>query len=370
MIADEYESVAPNGWGVSGDYHEYAFSSKFDHENNLWTVLCLTGSFTSNVPYRGWCVRVHEDGTVIPTASGIRSPGGVGMNARWYVFYTDNQGPWNGTCGMKHLVPGKFMGNPTGFKWYSLAEKTLGKPPVEPKSNSRMMIEAARVPELEPTAIMFPYGKMGQSFGIACDTTGGKFGPFENQMFVADQHTAPSCESIWKRYKGIIKALASRFAKASRSGNVGLEMTPSGSMFVGGTNRGWGSTGSAPFAIERLDWTGKVPFEIKEMKARPDGFELTFTKPVDKTAAGKVENYKLISYTYMYRSDYGSPEVDHREPGVKSVTVADDGMSVRLVAGEMTIGHVQELTVNQLQSAEKEPLLHNAAYYTLNYLPK
>ncbi len=73
------------------------------------------------------------------------------MNAAGDVFYTDNQGPWNGTCGMKHLVPGKFMGNPTGFKWYSLAEKTLGKPPVEPKSNSRMMIEAARVPELEPT---------------------------------------------------------------------------------------------------------------------------------------------------------------------------------------------------------------------------
>ncbi len=42
LIADEYESVAPNGWGVSGDYHEYAFSSKFDRENNLWTVLCLT----------------------------------------------------------------------------------------------------------------------------------------------------------------------------------------------------------------------------------------------------------------------------------------------------------------------------------------
>ncbi len=61
------------------------------------------------------------------------------------------------------------------------------------------------------------------------------------------------------------------FRKGFSSGNVGLEMTPSGSMFVGGTNRGWGSTGSAPFAIERLDWTGKFPFEIKEMKANPMG---------------------------------------------------------------------------------------------------
>ncbi len=46
-------------------------------------------------------------------------------------------------------------------------------------------------------------------------------------------------------------------------------------------------------------------------------------------------------------------------------------MDERAASGcEMTIGHVQELTVNQHQSAEKEPLLHNAAYYTLNYLPK
>lgn len=49
------------------------------------------------------------DGKSMPTCSGIRSPGGIGMNADGDVFYTDNQGPWNGTCGLKHLIPGKFM---------------------------------------------------------------------------------------------------------------------------------------------------------------------------------------------------------------------------------------------------------------------
>lgn len=262
------------------------------------------------------------------------------------------------------------MGNPSGFKWYSLAEQTIGKQPVEPKTNSRMMIEAARVPELEPTAIMFPYGKMGQSAsGITCDTSGGKFGPFENQLFVADQTHSTVMRVYLEKVQGHYQGACFAFRKGFSSGNVGLEMTPNGSMFVGGTNRGWGSTGAEPFAIERLDWTGKVPFEIKEMKAKPDGFELTFTKPIDKASAGKLENYKLVSYTYIYRSDYGSPEVDHREPGVKSVQVADDGMSVRVVAGELTIGHIQELSLNGVLSAEREPLLHNTGYYTLNYLP-
>src|SRR5947209_12257822 len=93
--ADFFETVA-DPWGLSGDYHEYAFGSKFDKDGYMWAVLCLTGSFTSDTEYRGWCFRVSADGKqVIPTASGIRSPGGIGTNALGDMFFTDNQGPWN-----------------------------------------------------------------------------------------------------------------------------------------------------------------------------------------------------------------------------------------------------------------------------------
>jgi hypothetical protein len=103
------------------------------------------------------------------------------------MFYTDNQGPWNGTSKLQHLEPGKFVGHPGGNRWYELTD-ALGKRPADPKSGSRMMVEAKRIPELLPPAIYFPYKKMGQSAsGIACDTTGGKFGIFKNQMFVGDQ---------------------------------------------------------------------------------------------------------------------------------------------------------------------------------------
>ena len=51
-----------------------------------------------------------------------------------------------------------------------------------------MMVEAKKIPQLEPPAVYFPYGKMGQSAaGIACDLSGGKFGPFQKQLFVGDQ---------------------------------------------------------------------------------------------------------------------------------------------------------------------------------------
>src|SRR5262245_48339287 len=75
--ADVFQTVS-DGWGITGDYHEYAFGSKFDRDGNLWIPLCLTGSFSSQALFRGWCLRVSADGQTIPTCSGLRSPGGVG----------------------------------------------------------------------------------------------------------------------------------------------------------------------------------------------------------------------------------------------------------------------------------------------------
>lgn len=368
-IADEFVTVA-DGWGISGDYHEYAFASKFDDEGNLWVTLCLTGSFSSKVPFRGWCVRVTPTGEVIPTTSGIRSPGGVGANAAGDIFYTDNQGPWNGTCGLKHLIPGKFVGHPGGFQWYSLAEPSIGPQPQKPESDSRLMTEAAKIPELEPTAVMFPYQKMGQSAsGIACDTTGGKFGPFENQLFVGDQTHSTIMRVYLERVQGHYQGACFPFRAGFGSGNVAVEMTAGGALFVGGTNRGWGSRGNQPFAIERLDWTGEVPFEIKEMRAVPGGFELVFTAEVDRATARDLSSYEMSTYTYIYREQYGSPEVDPTTPTITRATPSDDGLRVTLQVDGLQKGHVHELHADGLRDLQGHPLLHSEAYYTLNYLP-
>src|SRR5215471_11712284 len=36
--ADTFE-VVTDGWEITGDYHEYAFSSRFDKDGNIWIVL-------------------------------------------------------------------------------------------------------------------------------------------------------------------------------------------------------------------------------------------------------------------------------------------------------------------------------------------
>ena len=367
--ADVFQTVA-DGWGLTGDYHEYAFGSKFDREGNLWVVLCLTGSFSSETLYRGWCLRIAPDGTIIPTCSGIRSPGGIGANSAGDMFYTENQGPWNGACSLKWLRPGAFLGHPIGNKWYSVAGDAMGPKPKEPQSGSRMMVEAKKIPQLEPPAVYFPYGKMGQSAsGIACDTSGGHFGPFGGQCFVGDQTHSTVMRVYLEKVRGHYQGACFPFRSGFGSGSLSLEFAPDGSLFVGGTSRGWGSRGAQPYSLDRLVWTGRTPFEIQEMRATSDGFTLHFTDKVDARTATDPASFRFSTYTYIYQQPYGSPEVDQTTPTITRIDVGDDRRTVRLTLNALQEGHVHELHAEGLRSASGLPLLHPVAYYSLNYIP-
>jgi len=222
-----------------------------------------------------------------------------------------------------------------------------------------------------PTSVLFPYKKMGQSAsGIACDLTGGKFGPFKNQLFVGDQTFSTVMRVYLEKVNGRYQGACFPFKSGFASGSLSLQMSPTGAMFVGGTNRGWGSRGTKPFALQRLDWTGKIPFEIHEMHAKPDGFEFTFTHPVDDKTVADNKSYQVQTYTYIYRAQYGSPEVDHTRPKIQKIVVGKDKKSVRVYLDKLQIGHVHEFHLNGVRSAKKLPLLHAQAYYTLNYIPK
>ncbi len=373
---DVFETVS-DAWGINGDYHEYAFGSKFDRDGNIWVVLCLTGSFTSDSIYRGWCLKITPDGKTIPVGAGVRSPGGIGFNAEGDVFYTDNQGPWNGACKLQQLLPGKFFGNPQGIKWFDKPEtqeaiQAAGIPkPKEPKSGSRVYIEAKEIPELLTPAVYFPYPKMGNSAaGFACDQTGGKFGPFGGQLFIGDQTQSFVMRTTLEKVGGHYQGACYPFRKGFDSGALGLEYGGDGSLIVYGTDRGWGARGGKPFSLQRLVWTGKVPFEIHEMRAKPDGFELVFTEPVDEVTARDPASYKIETYTYIYQSSYGSPEVDKTTPMIKSVTLSADKKSARLVLDALHEGHVHELHAAGVKSVTGADLLHDAAYYTLFSVPE
>jgi hypothetical protein len=212
---------------------------------------------------------------------------------------------------------------------------------------------------------------MGKSAsGIACDISNGKFGPFANQLFVGDQSDSIIMRCFLEKVNGRYQGVCFPFREGLSSGVVPARFGTDGSLFVGETARGWGSRGSKQWAIERLVWTGKMPFEVVEMRAKPDGFELTFTQELDTAAANDLKSYVLKTFTYIYQASYGSPEVDATTPTITKVEVAKDSKSVRLFVQGLQEGHVHDLKLPGLRNRDGEPLLHPQAYYTLNYIPK
>lgn len=291
--ADTFDTIN-SGWGMTGDYHEYAFGSRPDPNGDVWITLCLTGSWNADAPWRGWTVRITPDGKMIPTCSGIRSPGGIGQNAAGDTFYTDNQGTWNGSSSLKWLKPGSFQGNPTGNSFHSLAH--LPAPP-EPKEESRILTERLKHPTFIPPAVIFPHAKVGQSpTGIEVDTSGGKFGPWHHQLYVAEQTHSQVQRVFLEKINGIYQGAVFHFLEGFEAGLIPLCLDQQkGILFTGGSNRGWASRGSKPFTLERVRYTGKTPFEILTMQAKPDGFALTFTHPIDETTAANPASYSMSS---------------------------------------------------------------------------
>jgi sugar lactone lactonase YvrE len=369
--ADVFETIS-DGWGISGNYHEYAFGTRHDKEGNIWVVTCLTGSFTAEALFRGWVLRISPEGKLIPTACGVRSPGGIGFGPHNEVFYTDNQGAWNGSSSLKHVKIGSFQGNPNGNVFFPFTDGAIGDPPPLPPfdTKSRTVIERENIPTYVPPAIMFPHQKLGQSpTGIALDDSGGKFGPFAGQLFVGEQTHSQIQRCFLEEVNGVYQGAVFPFLSGFQSGNIGVRLSPDGALFTGGSNRGWGARGGKPYNFERVTWNGKTPFEVHEMRAQPDGFQLTFTQPVDPDTAVDA-SFDMTAYTYNYGKDYGSPQVDEVQPTVSVKEIASDGKSITLTIDTLTKGHVHELHLKGLRNKNGHPLVHDVGYYTLNEIPE
>ncbi|QJW94588.1 hypothetical protein [Frigoriglobus tundricola] len=365
--ADRFETVS-DAWGYA-NYHEYAFGSKFDKAGNLYVALGLSNSYDSYALFRGFALKVTPEGKTQALASGLRSPGGIGFNEHGDLFYVESQGPWNCSCSLKAVAAGSFQGHPASFNWYKYAPE-LGPVPAAPKSGSRIVTEKERVKQLTPYAVIFPYIRMGRSVtGFTVNRTRGKFGPFEDQIFVGDYTLSVIMRATTEKVNGVWQGACYPFREGLSTGILNVEFTSGGSLVCGGTNRGWPVRGPKAFALERLDWSGKVPFEIERIGIEPAGFRVAFTKPVDAATGGDPKSYRVSTFTHPYHGGYGGPEIERAEPTVTAVRLAPDGRSAVLTVDRLARGHVYEFDLGALRSRDKDDLLHRNAYYTVNEVP-
>ena len=369
--ADEYLTHA-KGWGVTGNYHEYAYGPAVDKAGNLWVALnCSIGKGSNpNNQWRGWSLRVKPDGSWSPMSGGFRSPSGIGTNLAGDVFATDQQGNWYATCPLMHVKRGTFHGHADALQFTKLPGATFHVKQPLPK-NLTVAEAAKRIPAYQLPAVWFPYRKMGMSTtDILADSTKGKFGPFAGQLFCGEFTMSFVSRVFLEKVDGEYQGACFRFREGLDCAALRLQWGTDGSMYIGQSNRGWNSLGTKSYGLQRLQWTGKVPFEIKEMSAQRDGFRLMFTQSVDASTVINPKSYTVTSYTYPYQSKYGGEPMDVKTHTVKIAGLDTTWRSVQLTIDEMRLGYVYELQAPGIRNTRGQPLLHSAAYYTLNRAPK
>jgi len=372
--ADRYESVYR--FDISGNYHEYAYGPLFDREGNMYVTLNVAwiGYGESLGKWHGWLLKISKDGKMEPIAAGLRSPAGFAINSAGDVFYAENQGDWVGSGRVTHLEKGDFAGNAGSLNWTGEPDSPikLTKQQLAAVDNGAPMHEAAKtIKELKLPAVWFPQTLMGISTSdILEDTTHGAFGPFEGQYFVADQGHSKIMRMTLEKVKGKYQGVCFPFREGFASGLLRLRWGVDGSIFAGMTSRGWASTGRSEYALQRLVWSGKMPFEMHNISAKPDGFEITFTKPVDPTLLKDPMNYSVNGFTYHYHHHYGSEIIEQKACNIKGIVVGVDNKSVRLVVDNLREGFIHEVKLNGIVASDGSNLLHNTGYYTLNQLPE
>ena len=384
-VADTYETVTDQ-YGMSGNYHEFAFGPVRDAKGNLYISLNTAsngagirdevrgtydslgrqGRMYSCVPYRGWIMQITPDGKVRPYASGFRSPNGMGFDAQGRLFVTDNQGDWLGTSKLYHVEEGKFYGHPASLVWRP------GFPDIDPLKLPVKTLDSMRTVE----SIAFPHELMAHSpTQPVLDNTNGKFGPFAGQLFVGEMDFAHLLRVLPDEVDGQIQGACIPFfskggsnGTAMRIGNNRLAFSPDGSLYLGQTDHGWlGERG-----IQRIRYKpGKIPLDIMAMKLTPTGFDLTFTQPVDEATARDPANYHVRSYYYEYHQAYGSKQMDVQPVAVSGVQLSADRKTASITLPALTTNRIYELTLSNLSTGNGQKKLMNPLIcYTLNRLVK
>jgi len=377
--ADLYETLSDR-WGLSGNYHEFAYGPVRDADGSFFVALgCASsggpvrpplrgrparhprplGAFGHHSPVslRGWVVKITPEGETIPFAGGFRQPNGLARNLEGDLFVVDNQGDWVGTSPLYHVRKGTFHGHPSSLAWRDSFE---GNP---------QQVTVDEIRQLrKPAAILFPQNDLaGSTSHPILETTAGKFGPYAGQLLIADWTHPRIYRAFLEKVDGEYQGACFPFLEGPplRKGNERVAFSPDGHLYIAQCTKPW-SGGTE--GLQRVVWSGKVPMDILTMHLEPDGFRLVFTQPVEVASATAPSSYSLSHYYYASTAKYGSERLGQTSVPVRAVDVSDDGLTVRLRVDRLVAGRIYDLRPRGLRSRNGDELVTRLAAYTLNRL--
>jgi glucose/arabinose dehydrogenase len=342
--ADRVDRVFAIPHGIA-DTYDYAYGLVRDRDGAF--VFSYAPYANRTLAGSGGAVRLPRgEAQVEPLAFGFRNPLGWSSGPEGTILFTDNQGEWVATNKLCVLTEGHFYGFPN---------------PEQPEHVNKPRGK---------TAVWVPYGWAHSINGLTYDNSGGKFGPFGGQVFMAElMFGGAIIRANLEKIDGVYQGACFPFWSKGLLGPTALAMDPAGRMWVASlTEPGWMAQPDRG-AVFRIDFTGELPFEMQSIHVQPDGFRIQFTRPVDVPTAGDPTSYGVESYRYEYTGAYGSPELDRTAVPVRQAIVSADRKSVLLVLPELVTDRVYMITAAGVHSPDGESLVHAAGAYTLHEVP-
>lgn len=378
--ADLYKTIEDR-FRYTGNYHEFAYGPRINSNGEMFFSTGLSAGahfsaepkgypnqMTSALGYRGWVMRRSVDGTLTPFASGLRSPAGIGMNAKDELFITDNQGDWVASSYLGHVAEGDFMGHPAS-RWdlpeFGLTPKVLDYSNVEKIPNEVPYQEKASFEnERKRPAVWLAHVDLTNSPGHPSFAPEKGFGPFGGQAFIADIAHRNIIRVALDKVGGEYQGAVFPFIRPLSSSSYSTAFDSDGNLWVGSVGRGW--TAGDP-AIEIIEYNdSKVPFEMHRIELTQTGFDIHFTQPLSED--GIHQKHLLITeYDYEYWDEYGSEPILEKTIPVDRTKTSADRMKLSLELN-LRAPAIYQIQFGQVKSASGLTLENNYGIYTLNQL--
>jgi hypothetical protein len=333
-----------------GQFHQFNFGLPY---RDGWFYVGLANEWPPETggqgEDRGNIIRVRKDGGAWERYSGgHRTPGGIAFGPEGRLFVTENQGHWMPANKLIQAQEGRFY----GFRF-----------------NSNNFFYKQGLDE-SPPAVWVGQGTMGNSPTFPCFITEGIY---KGQMFIGDNFYGGIqryfLERVDGEYQGCIFRHSGGFEAAVQ---VIIRGPGDDSAYylgqLGGPGSNW-KWQNKLWGMQRVRPNGTVIFEMLAVRSMADGFEIEFTKPVDRAAGGLTSTYGVQKWTHNPVQDYGGGA--NQQGGSLSVTsaqVSGDGRRVLLVLNDIpqyALGTVFQINVNGLQSESGEALYQNETHYTM-----
>ena len=349
---DEFRCVS-SAWNVTANFHEFAFGLV---EKDGWLYFNLAiaidpggRSTRPQVPDRGNVMRVKiSDGTTETLAHGLRTPNGIGLGPDGEIFLTDNQGDWLPCSKLLHLEKGAFYGS------------------------RAVLLDAAKDLAVTPPVLWMPQNEIGNSPGNPT-TIPASFGPYAGQLCHGDVTHGGLKRDVIEKVDGVWQGCILDWTQGLEAGVNRVAAGPDGALYVGGigSTGNWGQEGKLRYGLQRVAYVGPPPFEILAVRARSDGFEFEFTRPIGEGLGWEPENWSVESWRYVPTSEYGGPKVDTRTHRVTRVSIDGDRKKVALRIDALEPGRVYGLrVVGPVTDESGASLWSTQAWYTLNRIPR